>query len=337
VIKLNAGKSSVDIGALYNKAVKDHGIVDRGPVPYVISTGSIMLDRALVIGGLAGGRIIEIYGPEMSGKTTICLHSCVNAQKMGLPFGIVDMEAALDLPYFRNLGVQGEPNVDWLVVSPDTGEDALSIVTDWILGGIKLIIIDSVAALVPKAELEGEMGEAFMGLQARMMGQGLRKITSLASKHGATVVFINQVRMKIGVVFGNPETTTGGKALAFFASMRIDIRQVGDPYLNKNDDQIGKASKVTIKKNKLAPPMKTAMVPIIWGRGVARERELLDLLLLEGLISKASSYYCYKGEKFAGKEATYAFILEHMDELEAVLEGKHGPKENPVIEECPQV
>jgi recombination protein RecA len=322
---VGAGKSSVDIGALYDKAVKEHGIVDRGPLPYVIPTGSILLDRALVIGGLAGGRVIEIYGPEMSGKTTICLHACVNAQRMGLPFGIVDMEAALDMQYFRNLGVQGEPNVDWLVLSPDTGEDALSIVEDWIKGGVKLIVVDSVAALVPKAELEGEMGEAFMGLHARMMGQGLRKITSLASKHGATVVFINQVRMKIGVVFGNPETTTGGRALAFWASMRIDIRQVGDPYLNKEGEQIGKASKVTVKKNKLAPPMKTAMVPIIWGRGVARERELLDILLLEGLISKASSYFKYKDQSFAGRDAACTFILEHMEELEAVLEAKHGP------------
>jgi len=316
--------NTCDIKALFDKAVKEQGVQDRGPIPYVIPTGSMLLDNALGTKGYPGGRIIEIYGPEMSGKTTLCLHACVNAQKMGLPFGIVDMETALDLKYFKSLGIQGEPNVDWLALSPETGEDAFSIIGAWITGGVKLIIVDSVAAMTPRAELDGDMGEAFMGLQARMMGQGLRKVSNLANKAGATIIFINQVRMKIGVVFGNPETTTGGNALKFYASIRLDIRQVGDPFLDDKGDQIGKASKVTVKKNKLSAPMKVAMIPIIWGRGVAREMELFDILLIEGLIEKKSSFYKYKEHTLAGKANTCRFILEHIEELESALEAKHN-------------
>lgn len=312
-----------EIRALYDRAVKEHGIVDRGAIPWTVSSGSYLLDEALGIGGIPGGRVIEIYGPEASGKTTLCLHACVNAQARGLPFGYVDMETALDLDYFRRLGVQGEPNKDWLVLSPETGEAAFSIMEDWVASGVKLIICDSVAAMVPEAELNGDMGEAFMGLQARMMGQGLRKLAGQANKAGATVIFINQVRQKIGVVFGNPETTTGGNALKFWASMRIRTEQVGDPITDRDGQQIGRYSKVLVKKNKLAAPMRTAMVPIVWGRGVASEMELLDVLLKEGVVGKTSSYFVFPdGTKTNGKVAAYDYIGEHAAELQAALAAK---------------
>jgi recombination protein RecA len=317
-------ESSCDVRGLYEKAVKEQGVVDRGPVPYVVSTGSVLLDRALVIGGLPGGRIVEIFGLEASGKTTLALHACVSAQRMGLPFGIVDMETALDVQYFRNLGVQGDPNVDWLCVSPETGEDAFSIIEAWLKGGVKVIVVDSVAVMTPQAELDGEMGEAFMGLQARMMGQGLRKVSNLVNKSGALLIFINQTRQKIGVQFGNPETTTGGNALKFYCSVRLHTIQVGDPINGPDGEQIGKHTKVTVKKNKLAPPMKTAMVPIVWGRGVAREIELLDVLITEGVMSKSSSYFSYKDEKVNGKQAAYELVLRREAELLAALDAKRS-------------
>lgn len=317
-------ESSCDVRGLYEKAVREQGIVDRGPVPYVISTGSALLDRALVIGGLPGGRIVEIYGPEASGKTTLALHACVSAQRMGLPFGIIDMETAMDLAYFRNLGVQGEPNVDWLCVSPETGEDAFEVVESWLKGGVKVIVVDSVAVMTPKAELDGEMGEAFMGLQARMMGQGLRKVSNLVNKAGAVLIFINQTRQKIGVMFGNPETTTGGNALKFYCSVRLHTIQVGDPIVGPDGEQIGRQTKVTVKKNKLAPPMKVAIIPIVWGRGVAREMELLDVLLTEGVITKTSSYFTYRDERVNGKQAAYGLVLRREAEMLADLDAKRS-------------
>ena len=311
------------IQKLYDKAVREQGIVDRGPIPYVVSTGSMLIDRATGIGGLPGGRVIEVYGPEASGKTTLALHACVNAQRMGLPFGILDLEAAMDLNYFRRLGVTGEPNVDWLCISPETGEDAFSIMEDWIAGGIKVIVVDSVAAMTPKGELEGDMGEAFMGLQARMMGQGLRKVVNQANKAEVLVIFINQTRSKIGVVFGNPETTTGGKALAFWASMRIRAEQVGDAIENKDGEQIGRNTKIIIKKNKLSAPMKSCMVPVVWGRGIAAEMELLDVLLTEGIVGKSSSYFTFPdGTKVNGKQMAYDYISEHADVLMDALKAK---------------
>lgn len=315
-----------NIEDIYNKVVKEYGIIDRGEIEFVVSTGSYLLDRALVIGGYPGGRIVEIYGAEASGKSTLAMHACVNAQKMGLPFGYIDMETALDLAYFKKLGMQGEPNKDWLCVSPETGEDCFSIIENWIDLGIKVIIIDSVAVMTPRAEFDGEMGEAFMGLQARMMGQGLRKISNRVSKKGVLVIFINQTRQKLGVMFGSDQTTTGGNALKFYTSIRLDIRQVGDPILGDGDEQIGRISKVLVKKNKLAPPMKSCLVPIVWGRGIATEMELLDILLIEGIITKSSSYFTYKSEKFNGKRNTYDFIVDHIDELKQVLENKGKEK-----------
>ena len=311
------------IQGLYDKAVREQGIVDRGPIPYVVPTGSMLLDRATGIGGFPGGRVIEIYGPESSGKTTLALHACVNAQAMGKSFGILDLEAALDVSYFRKLGVQGDPNVDWLHISPETGEDAFTIMSDWIEGGVKVIVVDSVAAMTPKAELDGDMGEAFMGLQARMMGQGLRKVVNQASLKEVLIIFINQTRSKIGVVFGNPETTTGGKALAFWSSMRIRTEQVGDPLLDKDGEQIGRQTKIVMKKNKLSAPMKVCMVPVIWGRGLAPEIELLDILLIEGMVSKTSSYFVFPdGTKVNGKVAAYDYIGEHAAELLLALDVK---------------
>jgi recombination protein RecA len=311
------------IQRLYDDAVREHGLVDREPVPYVIPTGSMLLDGALGVGGYPGGRIMEIYGPEGSGKTTLAMHACVNAQAMGKKFAYVDMETTLDLDYFRRLGVQGERNKDWLHVCPEVGEDAFDIVTKWVDAGIDLVVVDSVAVMTPRAEYDGESGEAFMGLQARMMGQGLRKLAGRVHAHSSVLIFINQVRMKIGVQFGSPETTTGGNALKFYASVRLDVRQVGDPILDQDGTQIGRITKVTVKKNKVAPPMKVVEVPVVWGRGIAPEMELLDVLLVEGIVGKTSSYFVFPdGEKVNGKARAYDYIAEHAAALMAALEAK---------------
>jgi recombination protein RecA len=310
------------IQGLYDAAVKEHGLVDQEPVPYVVPTGSTRLDDALGVGGYPAGRITEIYGPEASGKTTLAMHACVNAQAMGKSFGVIDMETTLDLEYFRKLGVQGEHNRDWLHVCPEVGEDAFDIATDWVDAGVNLIVVDSVAVMTPRAEFDGDSGEAFMGLQARMMGQGLRKLVARVHRHETVFIFINQVRQKIGVVFGNPEVTTGGNALKFYASVRLDIRQVGDPINDKAGVQIGRASKVTVKKNKCAPPLKSVEVPIIWGRGIAPEYELFDVLLIEGILGKKSSYYTYGDQTFAGKQNALDFIAENAAELQLALDVK---------------
>lgn len=312
------------IKRLYDEAVEAHGLVDREPIPYVISSGSMLLDDALGVGGYPGGRIIEIYGPEASGKTTLAMQACVSAQAMGKSFAYIDMETTLDMDYFRRLGIIGERNKDWLYVCPEVGEDAFDIMTGWIDSGVDLIVVDSVAVMTPRAEFDGDSGEAFMGLQARMMGQGLRKLANRLYKNSATVIFINQTRQKIGVVFGNPETTTGGNALKFYASVRLDIRQVGDPILGKGDVQLGKFSKVTVKKNKCAPPLKVVQIPIVWGRGVAREMELFDVLLTEGIISKKSSFYYHGAKTFAGKQAVYDYIGENAGELVDALKAKRS-------------
>lgn len=310
---------------LYDSAVKEHGIVDREPIPYVIPTGSMKLDEALGVGGYPGGRVIEIYGPEASGKTTLALHACVNAQAMSKSFGIVDMETTLDFGYFRSLGVQGERNKDWLHVCPEVGEDAFDIVIKWVDSGVDLVVVDSVAVMTPRAEFDGDSGEAFMGAQARMMGQGLRKLANRLYRHSSTVIFINQTRQKIGVQFGNPETTTGGNALKFYASVRLDIRQVGDPIVDKAGVQIGRNSKVTVKKNKCAPPLKSVEVPIVWGRGIASEMELLDVLAIEGIVGKTSSYFVFPdGTKVNGKAAAYDYIGEHAGELMGALAAKRN-------------
>lgn len=283
----------------------------------VISTGSLGLDIALGIGGLPKGRIIEVYGPESSGKTTLALHVVAEAQKAGGTCAFVDAEHALDPSYARKLGV----NLDELLISqPDTGEQALEI-TDTLVrsGGIDVLVIDSVAALVPKAELEGEMGDSHMGLQARLMSQALRKLTGSVSKTNCMVIFINQIRQKIGVMFGTPETTTGGNALKFYASIRLDIRRIGA--IKDKDQVVGNQTRVKVVKNKMAPPFKVVDFDIMYGEGVSKTGELIDLGVKAGVVEKAGSWYSYGTQRIAqGREATRQFLKENpaiADQIEA--------------------
>ena len=274
----------------------------------VVSSGSIGLDVALGIGGLPRGRVIEIYGPEASGKTTMMLQAIAEAQKLGGTAAFVDAEHALDPAYAERLGV----NVDELLVSqPDTGEQALEI-TDMLVrsGAIDIVVIDSVAALTPKAEIEGEMGDSHMGLQARLMSQALRKLAGNISRSNTMVVFINQIRMKIGVMFGSPETTTGGNALKFYASVRLDIRRIGA--IKKGDEIIGNLTRVKVVKNKVSPPFKTAEFEILYGEGISREGEIIDHGVEQGIIDKACSWYSYKNDRIGqGKENVREFLKTH--------------------------
>ncbi len=284
-----------------------------------ISTGSLGLDLALGIGGLPKGRIIEIYGPESSGKTTLALHVVAEAQKQGGNCAYVDAEHALDPSYARKLGVKID---DLLISQPDTGEQALEIADTLVRSGtISVLVVDSVAALVPKAELEGDMGDSHMGLQARLMSQALRKLTASVARTNTLVIFINQIRMKIGVMFGNPETTTGGNALKFYASVRMDIRRIGS--IKDHEDVIGNQTRVKIVKNKVAPPFKTVDFDILYGEGVSKTGELLDLGVKAGLIEKAGAYFSYKGERVGqGREAARKFLKENTkiaDEIEAAI------------------
>ena len=276
----------------------------------VVSSGAIGLDVALGIGGLPRGRVIEIYGPEASGKTTMMLQAIAEAQKLGGTAAFVDAEHALDPAYAEKLGV----NVDELLVSqPDTGEQALEI-TDMLVrsGAIDIIVIDSVAALTPKAEIEGEMGDSHMGLQARLMSQALRKLAANISRSNTMVVFINQIRMKIGVMFGSPETTTGGNALKFYASVRLDIRRIGA--IKKGDEIIGNLTRVKVVKNKVSPPFKTAEFEILYGEGISREGEIIDHGVEQGIIDKAGSWYSYKNDRIGqGKENVREFLKTHPD------------------------
>ena len=271
----------------------------------VVSTGSIGLDVALGIGGVPKGRVVEVYGPEASGKTTLTLQFIAEAQKLGGTAAFVDAEHALDPTYAEKLGV----NVDELLVSqPDTGEQALEI-TDMLVrsGAVDIIVIDSVAALTPKAEIEGEMGDSHMGLQARLMSQALRKLTANIKRSNAMVVFINQIRMKIGVMFGSPETTTGGNALKFYASVRLDIRRIGA--IKKGDEIIGNQTRVKVVKNKVAPPFKMAEFEILYGHGISREGEIIDLGVQHGLIDKAGSWYSYGDDRIGqGKENVREYL-----------------------------
>ncbi|MDP3371905.1 MAG: recombinase RecA [Candidatus Paracaedibacteraceae bacterium] len=274
----------------------------------VISTGSLGLDIALGIGGLPKGRIIEVYGPESSGKTTLALHAVAEAQKKGGSCAFVDAEHALDPAYARKLGV----NIDELIISqPDTGEQALEIADTLVRSGaIDILVIDSVAALVPKAELEGEMGDSHMGLQARLMSQALRKLTGSISKTNCMVIFINQIRQKIGVMFGNPETTTGGNALKFYASIRLDIRRIGA--LKDKDLIVGNQTRVKVVKNKMAPPFKVVDFDIMYGEGISKSGELIDLGVKAGVIDKAGSWYSYGTQRMGqGREATRTFLKEN--------------------------
>ena len=281
----------------------------------VISTGSLGLDIALGIGGLPRGRVIEIYGPESSGKTTLALHVIAEAQRGGGTCAFIDAEHALDPGYARKLGV----NVDDLLISqPDAGEQALEI-TDTLVrsGAIDVLVIDSVAALVPRAELEGEMGDSHVGLHARLMSQALRKLTGSISRSRAMVIFINQIRLKIGVMFGNPETTTGGNALKFYASVRLDIRRIGA--IKDRDQVIGNQTRVKVVKNKMAPPFKVVDFDIMYGEGVSKRGELIDLGVQAGVVEKSGSWFSYEGQRIGqGRENAKAFLKDHSEVGEAV-------------------
>jgi len=274
----------------------------------VISTGSLGLDLALGVGGAPKGRVVEIFGPESSGKTTLTLHIVAEAQKKGGTAAFVDAEHALDPVYAQKLGV----NIDELLVSqPDTGEQALEI-TDMLVrsGAVDVVVVDSVAALTPKAEIEGDMGDSHVGLQARLMSQALRKLTGNISRSNCLVIFINQIRMKIGVMFGNPETTTGGNALKFYASVRLDIRRTGA--IKKGDEVIGSETKVKVVKNKVAPPFRQATFEILYGQGISREGELIDLGVEHGILEKAGAWYSYNGDRIGqGRDNVRNFLKEN--------------------------
>ena len=280
-----------------------------------ISTGSISIDWALGIGGFPKGRIIEIYSPESSGKTTLALSAIAQAQKNGGTCAFIDAEHALDPIYAEKLGI----NLDELLISqPDTGEQSLEI-TDTLVksGGVDLVIVDSVAALVPKAELDGEMGDTHVGLQARLMSQALRKLTGTVAKTNCTVIFINQIRMKIGVMFGSPETTTGGNALKFYASVRVDIRRTGS--LKNKEEVIGNQTKVKVVKNKVAPPFRVVDVDIMYGQGISKFGEIIDLGVREEIVEKAGAWYSYEGEKIGqGKENAKIFLEENPEIAEKI-------------------
>jgi len=307
-IEKQFGKGSVmrmgDVGAVRNLEV--------------ISTGSLGLDVALGIGGVPKGRVIEIYGPESSGKTTLTLHVVAEAQKQGGTAAFVDAEHALDPVYAEKLGV----DMDELLVSqPDTGEQALEI-TDMLVrsGAVDVVVVDSVAALTPKAEIEGEMGDSHVGLQARLMSQALRKLTANIKRSNAIVIFINQIRMKIGVMFGSPETTTGGNALKFYASVRLDIRRTGA--IKKGDEVVGNETKVKVVKNKVAPPFKQVMFDILYGEGISREGEIIDLGVAQNVIDKSGAWYSYDGNRIGqGKDNVRSLLKENPD-LAAEIEAK---------------
>ena len=280
-----------------------------------IPTGSLGLDIALGIGGLPRGRVIEVYGPEASGKTTLALHAVAEAQKLGGTAAFIDAEHALDSAYAGRLGV----NIDELLISqPDTGEQALEI-TDTLVrsGAIDVLVIDSVAALVPRAELEGEMGDVHVGLQARLMSQALRKLTASISRSRCTVIFINQIRMKIGVMFGNPETTTGGNALKFYATVRLEIRRTGA--IKDRDEVVGNQTRVKVVKNKVAPPFKVIEFDIMYGEGISRGGELLDLGVKAGVVEKSGSWFSYDSERIGqGRENAKLFLAEHAEVADAI-------------------
>ena len=290
----------------------------------VVPTGSLSLDLALGLGGMPRGRIIEIYGPESSGKTTVALHVVAEVQKMGGIAGFIDAEHALDPTYAAHIGV----DIDNLYISqPDNGEQALEITETMVRSGaVEVIIVDSVAALVPKAEIDGEMGDSHVGLHARLMSQALRKLTGIISKSNCVVIFINQLREKVGVMFGNPETTTGGRALKFYASVRLDVRRIET--LKVGGEVVGNRTRVKVVKNKVAPPFKEAEFDIMFGKGISKEGDILDLAVLHDIINKAGAWYSYNGEKIGqGRENTKLYLAnnpEVMEEIEQQVRNKCG-------------
>jgi recombination protein RecA len=295
----------------------------------VVSTGSLTLDTALGIGGLPKGRVVEIYGPESSGKTTLTLHAIAECQKGGGTAAFVDAEHALDPIYAEKLGVNME---DLLVSQPDTGEQALEI-TDMLVrsGAVDMVVVDSVAALTPKAEIEGDMGDSHVGLQARLMSQALRKLTGNIKRSNCMVVFINQIRMKIGVMFGSPETTTGGNALKFYSSVRLDIRRIGA--LKKGDEVVGNQTRVKVVKNKLAPPFKQAEFEILYGEGISREGEIIELGVNHGFVDKSGAWYSYNGDRIGqGKEKVRQFLKDNpemADEIDTKIRAELMPQKAP--------
>jgi recombination protein RecA len=307
----------------------------------IISTGSLALDIALGVGGLPRGRIVEIYGPESSGKTTLTLQVIAQCQRAGGTAAFVDAEHALDPAYAQRLGVKID---DLLISQPDTGEQALEI-ADMLVrsSAVDIVIIDSVAALTPKAEIEGEMGDSHMGLQARLMSQALRKLTANIKRSNTLVIFINQIRMKIGIMFGNPETTTGGNALKFYASVRLDIRRIGN--LKNGDEVVGSETRVKVVKNKVAPPFKQAEFDILYNEGISREGELIEIGVQQNLIEKAGAWFSYKGQKIGqGKDNTRNFLKEHPEianeidaQLRATLLKPLNNNKAPVVEASPEL
>ena len=298
----------------------------------VISTGSLGLDLALGVGGLPRGRVIEIYGPESSGKTTLTLHVVAEMQKLGGTCAFVDAEHALDTQYAQKLGVDFN---DLLISQPDTGEQALEMVDALVRSGaVDLIVVDSVAALVPRAEIEGDMGDSLPGLQARLMSQALRKLTASIGRSNCTVIFINQIRMKIGVMFGSPETTTGGNALKFYASVRLDIRRIGS--IKKGDEIIGNETKVKVVKNKVAPPFKEVFFDIIYGEGISREGEIIDMGVAQGIVEKSGAWYSYGADRIGqGKDNVREYLRQNPAiavEIENLVRDKLGVKSRAVAD-----
>ncbi|RKG88069.1 recombinase RecA [Corallococcus terminator] len=295
----------------------------------VIPTGSVGLDRALGVGGYPRGRVVELFGNESSGKTTLTLHAIAQVQAVGGVAAFIDAEHALDLSYARKLGVR---TAELLVAQPDTGEQALEITEQLVRSGaVDLIVVDSVAALVPRAEIEGEMGDAHMGVQARLMSQALRKLTGAVSRSGTCIIFINQIRMKIGVMFGNPETTTGGNALKFYSSVRMEIRRTGN--LKEGDAVVGSRARVKVVKNKMAPPFQEAEFDVLYGTGIHRTAEVLDLAVSAGLVEKSGSHFSLRGERIGqGRERASEWLREHPEVLESLARELAGSAAPPVAQ-----